>query len=63
VEATILAANPALFPEAVIVTCGGGLIEEVRICLTRDFAPRPCGADVERGACRVRGPLDLPPRG
>ena len=44
-----------------IVTCGDGRVEEVRICLTRDFAPRDCGPDVLRDACRTRGPLDVPP--
>ena len=48
-------------PEAVIVTCGDGRVSEVPICLTREFAPRECSADVRRDACRVRGPLDLPP--
>ena len=61
VEAAFLAANPVLAPEAVIVTCGDGRVSEVRICLTREFAPRECSADVQRDACRVRGPLDLPP--
>lgn len=61
IEAAVLDLNPALTPEAVIVTCGGGRIAEVRICLTRDFAPRDCGADVLRDACRTRGPLDVPP--
>ena len=60
VEAAFLAANPALTPEAVIVTCGDGRVEEVRLCLTRDFAPRACGADVLRDACRARGPLEVP---
>ena len=61
VEAAIVAANPVLTPDSVIVTCGDGRIEEVRICLTREFAPRSCGADVLRGACRVRAPLEVPP--
>ncbi len=61
VEAAFLAANPDLAPEDLIVTCRGDLLREVRICLDRDLAPRPCGADVERAACRYRGPLDLPP--
>lgn len=60
VEAQVLAANPGLSPDAVIVTCGDGRVEEVRVCLTRDFAPRACGADVLRGACRARGPLEVP---
>lgn len=42
VEAAFLAANPALFPEAISVTCRDGMIREVRICLSRDLAPRSC---------------------
>ena len=60
-EAAFLAANPALGAEGVIVTCGDGRIREVRICLTPDLAPRACAPDVQRDACRQRGPLDLPP--
>ena len=61
IEAAVLDRNPALTPDAVIVTCGGGRVEEVRICLSRDFAPRDCAADVLRSACRARGPLEVPP--
>lgn len=61
IEAALLAVNPALRPDSVIVTCGAGRVEEVRVCLTRDFAPRACSADVLRGACRSRGLLDVPP--
>lgn len=60
IEAAVLDANPALTPDAMIVTCGGGRVAEVRVCLTRDFAPRACGADVLRDACRTREPLDVP---
>jgi ribonuclease T2 len=61
IEAAILDANPALAPDATIVTCGNGRLQEVRICLTRDLAPRPCGRDVAQDACRTPGPLDVPP--
>lgn len=54
-----LEVNPGLKPDMLTVTCKAGMIEEVRICLTRDLAPRPCGADVLRG-CRMRDAL-LPP--
>lgn len=60
VEAALLAANPALGPDDLIVTCDDGRLAEVRICLTREFAPRRCAPDVERDACRSRAPLDLP---
>jgi ribonuclease T2 len=61
IEAAFVDANPDLAPEDLIVTCRDGMLREVRICLTTDLAPRPCGADVERGACRTRGTLDAPP--
>jgi ribonuclease T2 len=61
VEAALLAANPALAPEGVIVTCRQGRIEEVRICLTPELAPRACAADVLADACRSRGPQAMPP--
>ena len=61
IEAELLAANPGLDAGGVIVTCRSGRLEEVRICLTPNFAPRPCGVDVARDACRTRGPLELPP--
>ncbi len=60
VEAAILAANPALDADGVIVTCRGGRIEEVRICLTPDLAPRACAPDVVADACRARGPQVMP---
>ncbi len=61
VEAALLAANPALAPEDVVVTCRAGRIAEARVCLTRDLVPRACGPDVARDVCRQRGPLDMPP--
>ena len=56
VETAFLAANPGLSREMVTVTCDGGRIDEVRICLTRDLRPRACGADVSRD-CRKRDVL------
>ena len=49
-------ANPRLGPDSLIVDCSGGSaprLREVRICLDRDLAPRSCGADVRRAACRA----------
>lgn len=56
----MLAANPALAPDGVVVTCRDGRIEEVRICLTAEGAPRDCAPDVAADACRQRGALDMP---
>ncbi len=46
VEDAFIAANRDLFADALTVTCRARRIQEVRICLTRDLAPRRCGDDV-----------------
>lgn len=51
VEDAFLEANPDLPPEAAVVTCRDGMVQEVRICLTRYLDFRPCGGDVAR-ICR-----------
>lgn len=61
VEAAFRKANPALGPDGVAVTCGGGRIAEVRICLTRDLRPRDCGADVRRDCPRPGALMEAPP--
>ncbi len=48
IEAAFLEANPGLTADGVTVTCAGGLFREVRICLTRDLAPRACARDAAR---------------
>lgn len=48
VEAAFLKANPALRRDMVTVTCRADHIQEVRICLSRDLTPVPCGRDVIR---------------
>ena len=45
IEDAFIEANPGLLPDQITITCQGGLIQEVRICLTPDLAPRRCGAD------------------
>lgn len=52
VEAAFLEANPGLAADQITITCKSGLIQEARICLTRDLEPRRCGADVIRD-CRL----------
>jgi ribonuclease T2 len=52
VEDAFLEANPGLTREQITVTCSDGMIQEVRLCLTRDLKPRRCGADVIRD-CRL----------
>ena len=52
VEDAFLDANPGLAPDQITVTCKAGLVQEVRICLTKDLDPRRCGTDAIRD-CRL----------
>ena len=45
VEDAFVKANPQLKKDMVTVTCRDRYIQEVRICLTRDLKPAPCGRD------------------
>lgn len=60
VEGAFVEANPGLAADMVTVTCEAGLIDEVRICLTKDLTPRRCGEDAIRD-CRGRAAI-LPVR-
>jgi len=42
---------PGATPEGVAVICQGEIIREVRVCLTKDLAPRDCAPDVALRAC------------
>ncbi len=53
VEAAFLEANSGMVADGVTVTCGDDHLREVRICLTRDLAPRACARDAARD-CRAR---------
>lgn len=54
IERAFALANPGLRPDMMAVTCKRGLLEEVRVCMTRDLrAFRPC-EEVSRDSCRVR---------
>lgn len=48
VEAAFLEANPGLEAQGVTVTCRDGLVQEVRICLSRGLSPRACSGRVAR---------------
>jgi ribonuclease T2 len=61
IEEAFLEANPNLGADQVTITCKAGRIQEVRICLTKDLAPRRCGADVIRD-CQQRDALFSPMR-
>jgi len=61
VEQAFLQANPGIEPDGLTVTCRGSYIEEVRICLSRDLQPVPCGQDVVRD-CALKDALFTPVR-
>ena len=48
IEAAFLESNPQLSADQVTVTCDAGLVQEVRLCLTKDLTPRRCGSDAIR---------------
>ncbi|MBK5934529.1 ribonuclease T2 [Rhodovulum imhoffii] len=48
VEEAFLKENPTLRDEMITPTCKAGYIQEIRICLTKNLSPRPCGRDVAR---------------
>ncbi len=59
VEQAFLKANPGIEPDGLTVTCRDGHIQEVRVCLSRDLSPVPCGQDVVRD-CTLKGALFNP---
>jgi ribonuclease T2 len=61
VEEAFLKANPDMEPDGVTVTCKSRHIQEVRICLSRDLDPVPCGQDVVRD-CTLDDALFAPLR-
>lgn len=61
VENAFLAANPRMQADGIAVSCEAGLMEEVRICMTRDLSFRDCD-EVDRRGCRQSG-LRIPAPG
>jgi ribonuclease T2 len=61
VEEAFLRDNPDIGADGLTVTCRGGMIQEVRICLTRELEFRDCGADVVRD-CTLEDALFEPVR-
>ncbi|MHA7970584.1 ribonuclease T2 family protein [Rhizobium sp. CAU 1783] len=58
-EQQFTAANPGLTGRGMAVTCEGGKLEEVQICLTRDLTFRAC-PEIDRNGCRQRS-ISIPP--
>ncbi len=52
VETAFSTVNPGLSLRAMAVICRQGLLREVRICLSRDLAFRPCG-EVDATGCKA----------
>ena len=61
VEEAFLQANPDWNADQITVTCKAGRIQEIRLCLTKELAPRTCGADVIRD-CTLEDALLAPMR-
>lgn len=53
VEDAFLEANPGMQRDQITITCSDGMIQEARICLTKDLEPRRCGDDTIRD-CRMK---------
>ncbi len=58
IQDAFLEKNRQLSADGVTVTCKQGKIQEVRICLTRDLAPRTCAPDVARDCALPDAELD-----
>ncbi|WP_418593533.1 ribonuclease T2 family protein [Ponticoccus sp. (in: a-proteobacteria)] len=61
VEEAFLKANPGLKADMLTITCRDGMIQEARVCLSRDLIPVPCGRDTIRD-CTMTDALFTPLR-
>lgn len=61
VEEAFLRENPDWSADMLTITCRDRQIQEARLCLTRDLAPRRCGRDVNRD-CNMQDALLTPLR-
>lgn len=61
IEDAFLDANPGLTDPMITVTCKQGRLRDLRICLTRDLAPRACAPDVAHD-CTLPDALVAAPR-
>jgi ribonuclease T2 len=61
VEDAFLEANPGLARDQITITCDGDMIQEARLCLTKDLEPRRCGADTISD-CRLQDAVMDPVR-
>jgi ribonuclease T2 len=61
IEDAFLEANPTLARDEITITCQNGLIQEARVCLTKDLGFRRCGDDAIRD-CRLKDAVLEPVR-
>lgn len=61
IEEVFVKENTGLEPDMITVTCRDRRIQEVRICMSKDLDPVPCGADVIRD-CTLKDALFDPLR-
>lgn len=61
VEDEFIKANPGLKRDMIAVSCGGSKLQEVRICLSKEGAPRACGDNEKRSASCSSRKLFVPP--
>jgi ribonuclease T2 len=59
IEKAFLEVNPGLKANQLAVTCKDGLVQEVRVCLSKALVPRACSPRTERG-CRMKS-AEFPP--
>jgi len=48
IEGAFLESNPGLARDQITITCSAGMIQEVRVCLSKTLEPMRCGPDVIR---------------
>jgi len=61
IEEAFLKENQGIEADGLTVTCRSGRIQEVRICLSKDLSPVPCGRDVVKD-CSLKDALLDPVR-
>lgn len=62
VERAFISANPTLQQNAIAVTCSNRYLKEVRICMDKSLAYRPC-PEVDAKSCRAQKTVMPPVRG
>ena len=58
IQDAFLQSNPDWSADMLTITCKKGHIQEARLCLTKNFQPRVCGADVVRDCTMTNAVFD-----